>query len=263
MADFNIMSLFSGGQQPAQQPAPAAPANPAPQQDPGSVPALNNQGTPQNQNSGQQHQVPAQNPTGAAAGDESPLDQFKDLFNIAVDPNAKPEDPNSAWFDLDQTKMMEAAGKVSFTNVPEFKGLAEKALQGDVEAFSQVLNTVMQAGYVRNAMLAGTISEKAGRTALDKIGAELPKRIRDVSSSESTSALKPEFKHQALQPVVEAVRKQVMQKYPDASSKEIAEMTNNYLSAVSKQLTTPEEPLPADRRKADLSAGSDFSDFFS
>lgn len=259
----NIMSVFNPSAQP-QQPAPQpAQQQPAPQQNPGAVPALDpNGGAPAASPApnSQQHQPGAT--AGEGGGGESPLDQFKDLFSIETDPNAPVNDPDASWFNLDQDKMLEAAGKVSFTNVPQFNELAQKALSGDVEAFGQVMDSVMRGAYVRNAMLAGTISEKAGRAALERISADLPNRVRDISSQESVAKLNPVFEHPAMRPVVDNLRRQIQQKYPEASSQKIAELTNNYLSTISKQIATPETD-PTDRRKAEQATGEDFSNFFS
>lgn len=258
----NIMSVFQGGG--AQQPAQPAqqPSQQAPVSDPGAISALNPAGAPPtagaNPNS-QQHQNPG---TQTSSEAQSPLDQFKDLFNIEQDPKAPAEDPNASWFNLDQDKMLEAANKVSFTNVPQFGELAQKALSGDTEALGNLLDTVLRGAYVRNAMLAGTISEKAGRAALERISNELPNKVRDISSQESVAQLNPMFQHPAMRPMVDSLRQQIQRKYPDASSKEIANLTNEYLSTISKQMAASQEPDPTDRRKAEEATGSDFSNFF-
>lgn len=245
----SIASIFSSS--PQSQPAQQAP-NPDQAQQPGMEPSTS------------ADPKPPDNTT--EPDNKSPLDQFQDLFDTTTDdkdPNKTAQDPN-VFYALDPQKLQEAARRQDFTQVENFEELAQSAIQGDVNSLKTLLNSVTQNAFISAAQLSGDIANRTTSKGLERTNSSLPDQFKSFLSQDSLTQTNEAFKHPAMQPMVNAVRQQVQQKYPEASTKEITEMTNQYLTAVSS-VFKGEENDPTQRpnpHQAQSSEGTDFSDFF-
>lgn len=208
---------------------------------------------------------PQQNPKGNE-GDKSPLDKFQDLFDTAPkdqDPNKPQQDPN-VFYALDPEKLKEAARRQDFTMIENFEELAQSAIGGDINSLKTLLNSVTQNAFISAAQLSGDIANRTTSRGLERTKTELPDQFKSFLSQDNLTQVNEAFRHPAMQPMVNAVRQQVQQKYPEASSKEITEMVNQYLTAVSS-VFKGEENDPTQRpnpNRPQSTEGTDFSDFF-
>lgn len=166
----------------------------------------------------------------------SPLDAFKDLFK--VDPNKpQPKDPFSEpLFNLDPKKLSEAATKMDFTRNlnPE---LVNKALQGDQQAFSQVLNQVMQSSFMMSTQMLVGMMEGGVRKNNERYNSVLDGRFREftINSSEPQN---PALRHEAAKPVLAALRAQIAQANPNLSPSEVSKQAEDYFLSMSKAISS-------------------------
>ena len=249
---FDIMSIFSGQQPPA--PPAEAPQNP-PTSDPVQQAAQGGDGAqaPTNQN-------PAEPATSDAPA--SPLDVYNEMFKNDDKADADQVDPNAPLFEIDPEKMQAAVSKLNFVEAEGMQDLAARALNGDTQAFMEVLNTVGRQAYSRAAQLSGHLADKTARAARESSDKSIPDVVRNIMTKQHTSELNPVFKHPAMEPMVDALRTQFQRRMPDAAPSEIAGYVNKYLTDISSELSKKETADPTDRRIAD-DRSQDFSDFFS
>ena len=196
------MNIFGLGR-PAQTPAaaPAAPATPA-------APIPNQLDQPQKQE-----------PQG--------LDKFQDLFKM--DAGTGSAAPQTSIYDIPQEKIQQLIGNQNFTSGlnPE---QVQAALNGDVNAFMQVINTAAQnaAGFsMQSTMGALKASSAHERQSWEK---ELPGQFKKLSASDKISEKNPIFRHEAAAPILESLKGAFLSKYPNASPDELADLAQSYLA---------------------------------
>lgn len=224
--------LFGTPQQ--QQAATPAPT-PQPQQ-PGNLPATP---LPTTAPEG----VPGNIDPAAPKTPESPLDQFKDLWQN--DPNA--ENKNAPInFNVDQTKLMEAASKVDFTKILKQEDLQAISAGGEgaVAAFAKSLNSVAQSVYAQNAMATSKIVEAAVAQAQDRFASQIPDMVKKQNLSNSLREENPALSHPAAAPILTALENQLTVKYPNATGSEIKKMATDYLSSFATA-ASPKKEDPA------------------
>lgn len=244
MAGFDIMSIFSGQSTQAPAPAPAVTQNtPKPSGGDGNPDAFN-------QSDNQDPKV------------VSPMDKHAELFKNDPKTDVPAFDPNAAIFTMDPAKMQEEVSKMDFTSQPEVAALMQKGMGGDTAAMLQAMNLVAQQSFLHAAQLTAASSERAAKTGIERVMKELPNTMRDIGASDALAEINPIFKHEAMQPVVEGIRRQYQRKHPDASSKDIAKLTASYFADVSKQLgSSSDSTKPTDHRTV-AGQNDDFADFF-
>lgn len=160
---------------------------------------------------------------------ESLLDKHKDLWQ----PSTTEQQEVQPLFAADQSKLMEAAGKLDFTKLIKPEQLQAIARGGDeaAQAFMQAINTVGQAGFA-NALSANV---KLIEQALERKEAEFEARIPGAIKSfniESSLDGDPVLKHPAARPVVGAIAKAMAIKNPDATPGELQEAALNLLREI-------------------------------
>lgn len=252
---------------------PAQPA--APQQQAAPAPATNQQGQPaqkqpqepgfQKSENTDQPKVDQTTGNGQEADGTSPLDQFADLYkNDDKDKEGKDKESKSDdFFSYDPEKLTKTVQGLNFTSSEGFSELAGKALQGDTEAFGQVINAVAQQVYQKAAELSVGVANQASKASYSRAMSELPGSVRSASASESLSGLNPAYKNEALAPMVTLAKSQFEKKFPEASSKELAEMVNNYMSAAAKALGQTDDPTKRPTPNSNQQTKQeDFSSFF-
>lgn len=260
---MNIFDLFK-----------SAPANPpAPQ---------NNSGAPQNQPPGAQGTsgtplpgtqagagtapngvVPAQKTDPNAGGNtgnsdgESPLAKHADIWKIPD--NAGTQQPTPLFANLDPQKVMESAKKVNFAQAvtPETLKKIQEGGEGAVAALVESLNSVAQTVYAQSAVATTKIVEQALGKAQEQYDARIPGMLKKLTAGETLIQENPLFSNPAIQPIVGALQEVLVQKNPQASSREIAEQITDYL----KQLGTAVSPAPATPQPKGKSKEQDWSNF--
>jgi len=165
----------------------------------------------------------------ATAASQSLLEQHKDLWQ----PATTEQQEEQPLFAVDQSKLMEAAGKLDFTKLVKPEQLQAISRGGDeaAQAFLQAINAVGQAGFA-NALSANV---KLIEQALERKEAEFEARIPGAIKSfniESSLSSDPILKHPAARPVVGAIAKAMSAKNPDATPAELQESALNLLREI-------------------------------
>lgn len=175
-------------------------------------------------------------PAGVSEGNEpkSPLDTFKDLFHTETkldeQGNPIPESSDKRLLPLDKDELAKAINDLDFVAGDENNAeLVQKVTDGDSSVLPELLNNVVRRATLQQSLVTSELLERMGSTVQDKINSDLPERFRDFSSQNAMSE-NPIFQNPAAQPVVNGIRTQIQMKNPDASPKEVNELTNNFLN---------------------------------
>lgn len=225
-----IMSLF--GSAPSSAPTTSNPASPTIQQQQqanvAANPTVPSSATPTS--NGSLSAIPA-----AGTGDESPFDQFKELWK--TDPNTNQQTKSLVpAFNLDHKGLLEAASKVDFTAHinPE---LVTKALAGDATSLLAVINQASQFAYASAAASSGELIKGSLTSAQNVLNdSVLPAALRNREISQAIDASNPIFQNPAVAPMLENLKMQFANKYPTSSPTDIAAMATQYLSTVSEHI---------------------------
>lgn len=192
----------------------------------------------------------------------SPLDNHANLFKIA---DIKPEDRkltlDDPYIDINPTTLNAEVAKLTFTD-PAMSEQINAITGGNAaasEALVNLLNTFGRQVYGRGAQLSASLTDQATRQGVKRLSGEIPNAVRSNLTNEKIGELNPAFKHEALSPMVNALKAQYEKQNPNATSQEIAAMTQNYLSDVAKVLN-PQAATGVDSHGNPASA--DFDGFF-
>jgi hypothetical protein len=163
------------------------------------------------------------------SGSVDPLDAFKDMFTITEDDQKKraPDPFADPLLNFDVKKFGEASGKMDF-----LKGVSPevitKALGGDVQAFSAVVNRAVQSSFVASAQVFSGILEQA----IKKNNGRWDSSLSDRFNKLQLSSLRPEnpaLQHPAAQPMLEAIKSTIASKDPTLRPDEVAKKAEEYL----------------------------------
>jgi hypothetical protein len=173
---------------------------------------------------------------GNGNGTGSPLDPFNDLFKM--DPNKKPaQDPLSeALFNLDPEKLKASASKLDFTRSLD-KALVQKALQGDVDSFSQVLNQAFQGAFMVFTQMNVGMLEGGVKRNNERFSSVLDGRFRDYQVRNSAPK-NPALQHPAAQPVLAAIRQHIAETNPNLSPDAVATKAEEYFTAMGAAMSS-------------------------
>lgn len=217
---MNWFSNIFGGQPngaQGQPPAPASTSNNPAQNQPPANPASSAVTAPNGV-------VP---PGGDKKPEESPTAKFATLWEPNKTDEPKPgEQPQG----LTPEKMLEAASKVDFTKALN-RELVEKLQAGGTDAVQATLalmNQTAQQVYGQSVVVSQKLVEKAIAEARQEFASQVPGMMKRQSAQEALVQSNPAFKDPAVAPVVAAVQQQLQQKYPNATSAEIAELAQDY-----------------------------------
>lgn len=212
------------------QPQNTPPADPAanPPAQPGNLPA--------NPQGGTDPVVPGQN-TPPAVGDD-PLAQFKDIWEPTN--NEGTADPNAPLLPLDPTKLTEVVKKAQFTGgiTPEMMQQVAAGGEEAVAAFQQAMNSVAQNVMMQSTLASNKMIEAAVRKAVNASEAKIPSLLNKQQTLQSN----PLFSNPAIKPVFEAVHSQLAAKNPTASPAELAQMTQDFITAVGGAFAPKADP---------------------
>ena len=227
----SIMELFGFGKgNSGGQTAPVDPAQAATQQQ---TPVQNQQvaqnttvpGTTTPQSDGSNKAFPA-----AGQGAASPLEKYSDLWKAPTTqegqgngtPNIVPD------FNLDPTKLSEAALKIDFLSAVPQEKLAEAA--SNPEVFREILNTAMRNVFVNGAIANGNLIQNSMGNAQQVLTSKILPETLKAEAVRTSLAENPAFSHQAAAPVLSMIQEQIQRKHPTASAAEITAMAREYAS---------------------------------
>ncbi len=236
-------------QQPQPAPAPQSQVTNNPNQNPAPPQAS---GTPTTSPNGV---VP---PDGNKGPNESPLEQFKDLWkNDPVDPNKQSNEPANPT----PQQLLEAASKVDFSRVIDQENLKKVAAGGEeaVGALVALLNKSSQAVYGQTAVVSQKLIEKAVEQAEARFQERLPGLVKKHTARDSLVTENPAFNDPAVSTVVEAVQDRLAVKFPNATASEIKKMAQDYFSGAATKLS----PQKSEPTKKDSSSNEpDWTEWF-
>ena len=170
--------------------------------------------------------TPAAAPSAAPA---SPLDDHTKLWQN--DDTNKPA-AAAPLFDIDPAKFQSAIQGADFTTdiPPE---IMQKALAGDVAAFTAAMNGVARQAFSHQTMATTKLIEQALDRRSQEMEAKMPEMVRKASISEQLQD-SPLFQHEATKPLMAALQQQLQTKYPKATASQIAEQARNYVADFAK-----------------------------
>jgi hypothetical protein len=190
-----------------------------------------------------------------AGSDASPLTEFKDLWQpTPTDPNA----PKNTTQGVSPEKLMEAASKVDFSKVLDQESLAKIAAGGQdaVIALSTLLNKTAQQVYGQSMVVTSKIVDQAVQEATARFAASVPSLIKSQAVNDNLFTKNPAFNNPAVAPVIQAIQSQLAEKYPKATSNELAEMAQKVLTGAAEIFAPPKpsEKLPKGKSEEDWSS---------
>lgn len=270
-APFSFSSLanaFRTTPAPA-QPAPNAnPALPNTGQPNNTVvnPNNNNQpvdrstGMPVNANPNADPNNPNPDPANTNKQTGSPLDAFQDIFKI--DPNKQPaKNPlEDKLFNLDPKKLGDAVSKLDFTRGLNPESI-QKALQGDVAEFGNIMNHVTRSAYMMSTQMLLSMMEGGIRTNNERFTGTLDGKFRDFNI-QSASSSNPALNHPSAKPVVSALKQHIAQQNPSLSPAEVQKQAEDYFLAMGKAMNTVGSDLnPGDPNNPNAGKEEDWSNY--
>lgn len=247
---FNFFGQANSGAAPANNTA-GSPGAASPNNNPANAGQNQGQGDPSGdpaagtQHTGSSSQQGAPGNSQAGAAQQSPLDNFKQLWQTNETEAGKPK----TYVTVDPAKLAEATGKLNFA-----AGLKPEQLQAitaggeqAVTAFSQALNTVAQQVFQVAMLGSGKLMEQAIQNSRSDLISEIPAHLRHHLSMSQMQDKFPAISHPAVRPLVEVLQAQFGSQHPDASPAELQKMATDYLVNVTGILSgksdTPEGNL--------------------
>jgi hypothetical protein len=134
-------------------------------------------------------------------------------------------------FNLDPAALAEIAGKLDYTQAitPELKQRLANGGEDAVQANLEVLNLVSRLGYQQNAVATTKLIEAAVRNTEASMDARIATVIKSMGLGENLSASNPALSNPKFAPIVEAAKKQIIAKNPNATQAELNKLLSTYL----------------------------------
>lgn len=194
---------------------------------------------------------------------DSSLDSLKAFWQPVVDAEGKPVaaqvDPTAATlFSFDPKVVQESSRKLDFTSGldPE---LVTKALGGDQAAFMATLNHAVQNAVTAVTLNTGNMINQGVNTNNQRFKELLPTQIKRVQLDQTTSA-NPIFQHDAVAPLVNALKSMHFAKNPNANPADVQAQVEGLLQGLSTAVYETTAPGIASK-KAATAGEQDWSSF--
>lgn len=113
--------------------------------------------------------------------------------------------------------------------------LLAKAAGGDATAFGDVINQGLRTVMAQSVLASRGLVEAGTRSHGEQLRTSLPTMVRSSNVSDSLQA-NPLYSNPAVKPVIDNVRRQLEEKNPTASAKEIADLTDSYFADLTKAM---------------------------
>ena len=180
-------------------------------------------------------------PTATPEEAANPLSQFNDMAQAALptEDTTPTEAPHP--FDLQPDSLSKAAATLDISKYTKPEEM-QAALNGDVGAFTNILNNVVRLAFMSAAHQAADTARAGVGHELTKFDKSMASKMRDIST-DSELAADPRLSDAAFQPVIKAILPIVRQANPKARAAKLKELTLQYLDALSsKGSGVPEAP---------------------
>lgn len=214
------------------------------------VPA-NNQQQPAQSTGSAQMDVAAQNQqqnnsrgeNKGAAKETSPLDSFADFWDTGTPDTSSGNTSTGTQQNTQQQPSNQQQQIQNRDSSPDFAKIAKnidfsrvlnrdqvtKALGGDADSFMAVINSAVQAATAASMRAAHQMNAKSGKDMQASILASLPSEFKKMSLLDTKSP-NAALNHPAMRPIVDSVRMQMAVKYPDATTEELQEKAEAYVT---------------------------------
>lgn len=114
--------------------------------------------------------------------------------------------------------------------------IMQKAVAGDVQAFSSVIDSVARSAWAASAKAAEQISQRGITDFETRFGSELPGKFREFSLN-TTSTKHPILSKPSVKPLVAAIKQRMAGIYPDATPQELQQQAEDYFLAMNEEIT--------------------------
>lgn len=249
MGLFDIFSTPAAPAQPAAVATPVAAPTPAPTPatvDPGGIPAtVDPTATPAagiNPANPADVQVP-----------NSPMAEFANLWDTpTIDPNATtPEKPPVLTAEAVQKVVANANFAGSIT--PELMTTIAAGGEEAKTAMMAIVNSATQQAVTQAIMAGSKLNEQAIAAAITEAKAGVPELLRAQQAAAHLKDLNPLFANPAMAPVADAVRSQLLQKFPSDTPAQTSEKVNSFMTSMAEQFT-PKEVISSSTQDVDWEA---------
>lgn len=155
----------------------------------------------------------------ASTGDQSPLANYQDLWNLGD--KAANTDSVTPTLAFDQEKLLAVARNQDFTKSVD-PAVLQKIQGGDHGALIALINDVGQRSFATALGMSAQVTQKALETqATNLIEKKLPEMVRNLAIQQTTRQDNPLMTNPAAAPIVQAIEQQVIAKYPQATAQEV------------------------------------------
>lgn len=198
----------------------------------------------------QAHTDPATAPNGtipastvAEITPESKLDVFNNLWQN--DPASSVQ--GQPLFNVSQDKLIEAARTQDFRTAATPEQL--QAIQaGGAEAIAatmEIMNAMTQNVYAKSAFSTTKLIEAALEKSQFAKTSDIESTMKRSNLSQSLRDSNPVFSHPSAAPLIDAVKNQMVVKFPHATQKELTEMAQGYLTNFATAINAPAQAAQA------------------
>lgn len=186
--------------------------------------------------------VPASAPvvipgSGTAAKVEDPADTFSGYSKIfdPIDPKNAPKafDVNSIH---DLSKLPEALKEQNYlagTPKEEIDAIVAGG-EGAVAALGKMLNRALQVATAQAITASGELVKNGVAKSMPEVNSMISSQFRDQQIRDEIGTVNPLLTNPAFTPIVDSIRQTLQTKFPTASPKEIAGLTNEYFQQMGK-----------------------------
>lgn len=187
----------------------------------------------------------AQTQNAAIKTDPAPLEAFKSLWETA--PNTQGTAPTGVLPAMTAEQLSKTLANSNFLSGVNPEILA-KAAGGDTAAFSDVINQGLRTVMTQSVLASHGLVEAGAKNHGEQLRTSLPSMVRSSNVQDSLQS-NPLFNNPAAKPMVEMVRAQLETKHPQASAREIAEMTQQFVTDFAKLGNPEAQPKPVEKGK--------------
>lgn len=211
---------------------------------------------------------------GASRQGASPLDRYVEIQDNSNSGDAAAKKSQSAkadqqlqedkdFFDtLSMQTLQERISKSDFTKSLD-QELVQKALGGDAQAFSQVLNTSMQQAVAMATFGGAKLAGVGVGQRLDRFRSDLPNQLRERDIQNSWESDKDSIlSHPSVVPLREAAVQMLRKQHPNANPQELKSKTEQYFQDLFTAQNQGMQHRQA-QQQAESSGAANFADFFS
>lgn len=165
----------------------------------------------------------------------APMDSFKSLWENTTKSS---EGPKGVLPQITAEQLSTTLANSNFLSGIDPEVL-KRASSGDSAAFSDVINQGLRTVMTQSVLASHGLVEAGARGQSAQWKDTLPSMVRSSNVQDALSS-NSVFSNPAAKPMVELVRAQLESKHPQASAKEIAELTQQFIGDFAKLATPPE-----------------------